>query len=246
MRKAKSIFFSVDKDVELGQEVTDEILSNPSEYPVLKRKEYPEAYAHLDSMRDVLLATGQIKYADRFHWEVFIIDKEVLNAFALPGGNTFYYTGLIKFLDDEASMAGVMAHEFVHADHRHSTNGMTKMYGVQTMLSVIIGDESGVIEDILAQLASGATSLAFSRADEYEADEYAVRFLYETGWDARGVARFFEKMDTEDGAEWMKYLKTHPSPDDRVSEIERHPENLGGKEGGEFPDRYQELKNNLP
>lgn len=244
--EGKVNIFSVDKDVELGQEVTREILSNPAEYPVLDREEYSEAYEHIERIRDGILATGEVKYADRFDWEVYIIDQEVLNAFALPGGNTFYYTGLINFLDNEASLAGVMAHEFAHADRRHSTNRMTKMYGVQTMLSLIIGDEPGVVEEILASLAGGATALAFSRDDEYEADEFAVKYLYKTGWDARGVAYFFEKMDTEEGADWMKYFSTHPNPDDRIDEIKKHHENLGGKEGEKFTDRYQELKNSLP
>ncbi len=238
--------FSVEKDLELGQEVTREILNNPQEYPILDRSEYPDAYAHIERIRDGLLNSGEIKYADKFEWEVFIIDKEVLNAFALPGGNTFYYTGLIKFLDNEASLAGVMAHEFAHSDLRHTTTRMTKMHGVQTLLSLIIGEEPSLVEDIAAQLAAGATSLAFSRKDEYEADEYAVRFLYETDWDARGVAYFFEKMDTEEGAEWMKYFSTHPNPSDRIEKIKEYHKNLGGKEGEKFTDRYTDLKNSLP
>lgn len=238
--------FSVDKDIELGQQVTREILNNPQEYPVLDRDEYPGAYEKIEHIRDGLLASGQIKYADRFDWDVYIIDEDVLNAFAVPGGNTFYYTGLIKFLDDEASLAGVMAHEFAHADRRHSTNRMTKMYGVQTLISMVVGEDPTLTEDILAQLGGNLTQLAFSRDDESEADEYAVRYLYETNWDARGVAYFFEKMDSEEGADLMVYFKTHPNPDDRIDMIYEHHQTLGGNDGNKFPDRYDELKNSLP
>lgn len=245
--EGKINIFSVDKDVELGQEVTQEILSNPQEYPVLDRNDYPEAYAHIERIRDGILASGEIKYADRFDWEVYIIDQDVLNAFALPGGNTFYYTGLIKFLENEASLAGVMAHEIAHADKRHSTNRMTKQYGVSTLLSMLIGEEATLVEKIAASLALGATENKFSREDEYEADESAVKYLYRTDWDARGVAYFFEKMGTEeDNADWMVYFQTHPNPSDRVEKVYEHHENLGGKEGDTFPDRYQEFQNSLP
>ncbi len=245
--EGKINLFTVSQDVEFGNQVTDEILANSQEYPILKKSDYPEAYAYLEGMRDKLLATGQIKYAEQFDWDIYIIDQDVLNAFAVPGGNTFYYTGLLKFLDNEASLAGVMAHEFAHADRRHSTNRMTKMYGVQMLLSVIAGEETTVVEDLLLQLAGQGTSLAFSRNDEYDADEYAVRFLYETNWDARGVAYFFEKMGTEaDNPDWMVYFQTHPNPDDRIQKIHEHHQNLGGKEGEVFNERYQDLKNSLP
>lgn len=238
--------FSVDKDIELGEQVTQEVLNNPDEYPVLDKDQYSEVYERLEDIRDQLLASGEIRYADRFDWEIYIIDKEVLNAFAVPGGNTFYYTGLIKFLDDEASLAGVMAHEFAHADRRHSTNRMTKMYGVQTLISMALGEDPAMIEEVLGQLGGSLTGLAFSRGDEYEADKYAVRYLYETDWDSRGVAYFFEKIGPQEGAEWMKYFQTHPNPSDRIDRIYEHHESLGGKEGNTYPERYEELKNSLP
>ena len=245
--EGKINLFTVSQDVEFGEQMTQEILSSPSEYPILSRQEYPEAYAYLEGMRDKLLATGEIKYADEFAWDIYIIDQDVLNAFAVPGGTTFYYTGLIKFLEDEASLAGVMAHEFAHADKRHSTNRMTKMYGVQTLLSVIAGEETTVVENLLLQLGGKGTELFFSRDDEYEADESAVRYLYKTTWDARGVAHFFEKIGTEaDNSDLMVYFQTHPNPSDRIQKIYEHHENLGGKEGDLFESRYQELKNSLP
>lgn len=245
--EGKINLFTVSQDVEFGEQMTQEILANPTEYPILSRRDYPEAYAYIEDMRDKLLATGEIKYADEFDWDVYIIDQDVLNAFAVPGGTTFYYTGLIKFLDNEASLAGVMAHEFAHADKRHSTNRMTKMYGVQTLLSVIAGEETTVMENLLLQLGGKSTELFFSRDDEYEADESAVRYLYKTDWDARGVAYFFEKMGTEaDNPDWMVYFQTHPNPSDRIEKIHEHHQKLGGNVGDVFSERYQELKNSLP
>lgn len=238
--------FTISDDIQLGREITEEILSNPQDFPVLDEKDYPEAYEHLRRMRDYILTNGNVKHADVFDWDVYIIDEDVLNAFALPGGNTFYYTGLINYLDDEASFMGVMAHEFAHCDLRHSTARLTKMYGIQVLAAILLGNDPSLAAEIAASLAMGLTQLSFSRQDEYEADEYAVRYIYPTNHDSRGVAYFFEKMELEDGSDWMIYFSTHPHPNDRIDKIYEHWENLGGKEGEKFPDRYQDFKNSLP
>lgn len=239
-------FFSVSEDVSLGEEITREILNNPEEYPVLDRNQYPQAYAYLERMRDDILASDDIRHDDKFAYNVYIIDKDVFNAFAVPGGNTFYYSGLIKFLDNEASLAGVVAHEIAHADRRHSTNRLTKIYGFQIVASLLLGNNPGLVEQILADFALNSTALAFSRQDEFEADEYAVRYLYPTEIDARGVAYFFEKIDAEPSPGWMVYFSTHPPDDERIEAIHEKHQELGGKEGNLFEDRYQEFKNMLP
>ncbi|MFW5687826.1 MAG: M48 family metalloprotease, partial [Bacteroidota bacterium] len=242
--------FTVEDDIQMGREITEEILANPEEYPILDEAEYPAAYQHIRRIRDNVLASGdqsgELRFKDQFDWNVYIIDQEVLNAFALPGGNTFYYTGLIKYLEDEASFAGVMAHEFAHCDRRHSTNRMTKIYGYQVVLSMILGNDPTLAAQIAADLALGLRALAFSREDEYEADEYAVKFMYPNELDSRGVAYFFEQMELEEGSDWMIYFSTHPHPDDRIEKIYEHHQALGGEEGDLHTERYQDFKNSLP
>ncbi len=239
-------FFTISDDIALGRQITGEILSNPQDFPILDENEYPEAYEHLRRMRDEILEKGNLRYAKVFDWDVFIIDENVLNAFALPGGNTFYYTGLINYLDDEASFKGVMAHEFAHCDRRHSTARLTKIYGLQILASVLLGNDPSIAAEIATSLALGLTSLSFSRANEYEADKYAVRYIYPTEHDSRGVAYFFEKMELEEGADWMIYFSTHPHPNDRIARIYEEWGELGGKEGQLFADRYLDFKNSLP
>lgn len=239
-------FFTVDQDIQFGRDVVDEIIANPEQYPILDRNEFPEAYAHIERVRDNILKSSQLRYADRFDWDVYIINDDVLNAFALPGGTTFYYTGLIKFLDDEASLAGVMAHEIAHSDRRHSTNRLTKQYGYSVLLSFILGNNPSIAAQVAGQLAMGLGTLAFSREDEYEADEYAVRYLSDTDYDPRGVAYFFIKMDPDETPKAMTYLSTHPSPLDRIEKIMQNHVKYGGKEGDRFESRYQDFKNSLP
>ncbi len=168
--------FTIEDDKQLGAQLEQEILNNPQEYPVLPESQYPEAYAYLDAMGQDVLASEDVRYRNEFDWEFYIIDQDVLNAFAAPGGKLFFYTGLIKFLDRPSALAGVVGHEIAHADRRHSTEQMTKLHGLQMLLSIVTGNEDpGLISNIAASLLS----LKFSRDDETEADEYSVEYLCE-------------------------------------------------------------------
>lgn len=243
--------FTLQQDVEMGEEVVNQILSDPVNYPILNRTTNKAAYDYLNKIKMKLLNSGKIKYTEEFAWNTYIIDQDVMNAFAVPGGTTFYYTGLLKYLDNEASLAGVMAHEFAHADKRHSTTILTKKYGYQTLLGMFVGEESKLATQIAVQLAEGAVDLKFSRDNEYEADECAVRYLNETDYDPRGVAYFFEKMmageaEHKSDPDWLVYFKTHPNEDDRIEKIYEHHKNLGSKKGEKFEDEYAAFKKLLP
>ena len=199
----------------------------------------------IERVRDSLLATGEVNYDNLFTWNVHIIHNDsVLNAFCTPGGYIYFYTGLIRFLDNEAEFAGVMGHEMAHAAQRHSTQQMTNAYGMQLLLSIVLGQNPNALAEIAADLAAGVASLAFSRDDEYESDEYSVRYLYKTSYDARGVAGFFEKI--EGSPQPPEFLSTHPNPGNRVEKINEVWTELGGKTGETYPERYQQFKNTLP
>lgn len=237
--------FAVDDDIALGKQVDAEIASNPQEYPILDSATHPEAYAHLYRIRNTILASGKVFYAQRFQWRCRIIQNDsVVNAFCVPGGNMYYYTGLIKLLDNEAQFAGVMAHEMAHADRRHSTDQLTKAYGIQILFGILLGNNASTLEQIIADLAGGLGTLAFSRSNEYEADEYAVKFVYPTELDAASLGDFFTKLEGQ--AHPPTFMSTHPSPEDRLEKINEHFQALGGVHGGTFTERYQQFKASLP
>jgi predicted Zn-dependent protease len=209
--------FSVQDDIELGQQLRDEILANPAEYPILDQTQYASAYSYMQDIVDDILASGEVRYADEFAWEVYIIDdSETLNAFAAPGGYIFIYTGILKFLDQKDDFVGVMGHEMAHADLRHSTTQLTEIYGVSTLLSLFLGEDQELLQNILNSLLS----LRFSRGDESESDAASVRYLCETEYAANGAASFFEKLVAQGAAGGVpEFLSTHPSPDNRVEAI---------------------------
>ncbi len=211
--------FSIQDDIALGQQTRDQIAADPAQFPILNPATNAAAYAYIYALRDDILASGQVIHKDDFPWEIKIIkDDAVQNAFCTPGGFIYVYTGLIKYLDDKSSLAGVMGHEMAHADKRHSTTQMTKQYGVQTMLDVVLGKDQGLLTQIGTQLIS----LKFSRTDESQADEYSVKYLCPTKYQADGAANFFQKIIDMGAAKQPEFLSTHPNPDNRVKDIHQH------------------------
>lgn len=230
--------FPVSKDIELGKQLVSYLESDTSDIIILEPSSYPAAYSHIYRMRDAILNSGEVKYKDRFEWRIRIIhDDETLNAFCAPGGYIYIYTGIIKYLDNEYELAGVLGHEIAHADKRHSTNQMTTQFGLSIMLAVVGGDETA-----LGQLGAGLLLLKYGRAYEEEADEWSVRYLCETEYKADGAAQFFRKIGS---ASVPEFLSTHPNPENRVESIEALAAELKCT-GTETLLKYNELKASLP
>ena len=236
--------FSVQDDIDFGREFDQHVFAS-GEFNIVNESQYPDAYAYINRYKDKLLATGEVAYTDQFDWKVRIIkDDETINAFAVPGGYLYFYTGLIKTLDNEAEFVGVMAHEIGHVACRHSTKQLTKAYGVELMLSMLLGKNQNQWVQIASELAGGLAALKFSRDDEYEADKCAVQYTYKTEWDARGISDFFDKLESHSST--PAFLSTHPSDEQRVKKVVEEWTKLGGKQGGYFPELYDSFKSTLP
>ncbi|HEX5170987.1 MAG TPA: M48 family metalloprotease [Cyclobacteriaceae bacterium] len=222
------VIFSVENDVQLGQQVHNEIANSP-EYEILPPESFPQAYSYLYSLRDAILNSGEIAYRDEFEWNLYILkDDQIQNAFATPGGYIYIYTGLIKYLDHADDLAGVLGHEMAHADLRHTVRNLQKIYGVNLLLAIALGNEPSQLEQIAAQIAGTLAGLSFSRQFEEEADGQSVEYLSHTQYACNGAALFFIKMNEEgDGAQPPEFLSTHPNPDNRIEAINAKAESIG-------------------
>lgn len=237
--------FSIEDDKDLGQQVKTEIRNNPQEYPILDRAQNPEAYAYIDQMLVDILNSGEVTYRDEFNWEVDIIDdRETLNAFCAPGGYICVYTGLIDYLDNGSDLAGVMGHEIAHADKRHVTDRLTKVYGLQTLLGLVLGENQGLVTEVAATLLV----LEFTRNNEEEADMFSVIYLCPTEFKSDGAATFFQQLIEDDATgNTPQFLSTHPNPENRVPNIRNAAESRGCNTN--YPQEeqaaYNAFKNNL-
>jgi len=240
-------FFSIQDDKNFGAQMEAEIAASPGQYPLLSQAQYPGAYAYLENMKQQILASGKLEHANDFAWKLYIVnDPTVQNAFCTPGGYIYVYTGLIKYLENASSLAGVIGHEMAHADRRHSTKQMTEQYGLSLMFGIIAGTTG---QQQITEIVANLSSLAFSRADEKDADAHSVIYLCPTQYRANGAADFFEKIVASGAQQPPAFLSTHPNPDNRVANIKGKSTELGC--GGnpttqvEFND-YVSFKNSLP
>ena len=236
--------FSIDDDIKLGEQLAQEIAADPANYPILNQSQYPKAYEHLGRITNTLLNTGKVKYRDRFRWQMTIIqDDNTLNAFCAPGGYIYVYTGIIKFLDSEDQFAGVLGHEIAHADKRHSTDRLTKQYGVSMLLDLLLGQNKGA----LAGVATNLATLAYSRSAETESDMASVEYLCATDYNATGTAGFFQKLiDQGQTGGPPAWLSTHPAPDRRVENIQQKAKDLNCTNTETHAARYGDFKMSLP
>jgi predicted Zn-dependent protease len=240
------VVFSVENDVQLGQQVKAEILADPK-IKILSQTQYPDVYNFLYHIRDGILNSGTVSYKTEFAWEVYVIDDDsTLNAFATPGGYIYVYTGLIKYLDHADDLAGVMGHEMAHADLRHTVRNLQKQYGVQALLAIALGRDPNALAQIAAQVAGQLAGLKFSRDYETEADSHSVDYLSKTEYACNGAAYFFIKLTAaEQGGQPPEFLSTHPNPENRIENINGKAQSLGCKTTLASNTGYDAIKQSL-
>jgi len=151
-----------------------------------------------------------------------VIDSDEINAFALPGGFFYVNSGLILAADEEAELAGVMAHEIAHVAARHQMQQMTRLqYANMATIPLIFVGSWGVYQaaSLAINLALPITFMKFSRNFESEADYLGVQYMYKTGYDPQAFISFFEKVEAKDKKKpgtLSKAFASHPPTPDRI------------------------------
>lgn len=228
LKKADEInLLTLQQEIELGKKVKAEIEADPKKYPILPEQGNEAVYQYIRNITNQILNTGKVAHRKDFAWEVKIInDDKTLNAFCTPGGYIYVYTGIIKFLDSEDQLAGVMGHEIAHAAQRHSGRAITKAYGINIVLSLLTGGSNNQNVQLVKQITEGLVGLKFSRNHETEADEHSVKYLCGTSYNAAGAAGFFKKIQGKGGTP-PAFLSTHPDPKNRVQDIQNNAKKMG-------------------
>jgi len=157
----------------------------------------------------------------RVPFTIKVLDTDEVNAFALPGGFFYVNSGLILAADDEAELAGVMAHEIAHVAARHATKNMTRaqIWNLASVPLIFLGGPVAFAISEVASLAIPMTYLKFSRDAEREADLLGLEYDYAAGYDPHAFVEFFEKLNLEGKKKHSALAKafaTHPMNDDRI------------------------------
>lgn len=242
-KKADEVnLLTIEQEIDLGKKVKAEIEADPKKYPLLAEQGNEQVYSYIRGITQKILNTGKVANRNKFAWEVKIIkDDKTLNAFCTPGGYIYVYTGLIKYLDSEDQLAGVMGHEIAHAAQRHTGRSITKAYGLDMVLTILTGGKNSQTVQVAKQITEGIAGLKFSRNHEAEADEHSVMYLCPTGYNAAGAAGFFKKIQTQ-GGKTPEFLSTHPDPKNRVKDIEALAKKMGCNKPDTSVTEYARIK----
>ena len=176
-------------------------------------------------------------YQYEFH---VLADPNQVNAFAMPGGQIFITAGLLKRLESEDQLAGVLGHEVGHVVARHSAEQMAKQDLTQGLVGAagVLGGDMNSAQ--YAQMIGNMVNMKYGREDELESDDLGVRFMVQTGYDPHALIRVMEILDEASGGQARpEFQSTHPSPENRVAKIRAAIEKYGGSETpsnqGELP-----------
>lgn len=209
-------------EIALGLQLDQEIRKNVKEYPIYTKNPAVVSYIDNNIFKEIL-RSPEIKKSAVYTYKMEIIDKDsILNAFATPGGYVYIYSGLLKYLDSEAALAGVIAHEIAHIELRHSTQRMTKANLLNIGASLLLGQSPSQVAVLAANLFSGLYLLKNSRKDEDQADDYSFRYLVGSRFYEGSVKFFFEKLKAEGKVSSIKqsgletFFSTHPDPIERI------------------------------
>lgn len=201
----------------LGLQVKNDLEQNQH----VKYLNDPAVNLYVTNVASKVIAFGR-QVRPEVKWEVHVIDDpNTVNAFATPGGYLYVYSGLLLAADNEAELAGVMAHETGHVIARHAARNMVAAYGLQALTSLALGQNPNLGLQIAANLAQQGTLLAHSRADETEADQYGVVYASKAGYDPHALATFFQKLQSKEGnlPKVLSYLSDHPATADRIAHV---------------------------
>jgi len=233
--------FSKEQDVQVGQENATQVRKQMT---VIKDPVLTE-YVNRVGKR---LMSAQEAQESGFPFTFEVVADPSINAFALPGGPMFINTGLLRAVDNEAQLAGVMGHEMSHVILRHGTNQASKSKLIELPAVLASQMSGGSMMGQLAQLGIGlganSVLLKFSRTAESQADLTGSHLMAESGYNPVEMARFFKKLNAEGGQRAPQFLSDHPNPENREKAIEqeitRLPQQNYGYQTGEF-ERMKEV-----
>ena len=164
-----------------------------------------------------------------FDWKIHVVDRDIPNAFCLPGGKIVVYTGILPYVKNEAGLATIIGHEIAHAVARHGGERLSQQVAIQGISSVgseIFKDEAGKLDNktkaIIGALGLGATIgvlLPYSRTHEMEADRIGQLYMAKAGYDPLESIRLWERMAKINKPPIPVWLSTHPADQDRIQNL---------------------------
>jgi predicted Zn-dependent protease len=217
---------SVQEEIEIGRAANEQIRARVPEL----RDTTVASYVRDVGKRLIRAAPGE-----KYPYSFSVADLPEINAFSLPGGPVWINRGVLSKAGNESQMASVLAHEIAHIAQRHGadrlTQGMVAKWGLG-LLGALLGNTGGAgTVQAAAGFLTGGVFLKFNRDEEREADRVGMMILTRSGWSGKGMVELFEMLGREASRNRESvdaFLSSHPSPQDRIENLSRVSQRLGG------------------
>jgi hypothetical protein len=205
-------WYSIESEIRMGKEYATQIEAS------LKLVTDPTVNEYINRVGQNLVRNSDAKVP----FTIKVVDSDVINAMALPGGFFYVNSGLILAADNEAELAGVMAHEIAHVAARHTTRQLTRYQFINyaSLPLIFVGGGIGLAAREAAGIGIPMTFLKFSRGFEAEADYLGIQYMYKAGYDPNEFVNFFEKIQAQEKKKpgsVAKVFTDHPQTPDRIT-----------------------------
>jgi predicted Zn-dependent protease len=218
---------SVDEEWQLGQQLAQDVAKQ------VRFNNDPALNAYVTQLGQRLVAQTPAPY-NSLPWDFHVVEDPTLNAFSIPGGHVYVNTGLIAAAENASELAGVMAHEISHVTARHSTEQISRQYGLSVLAGLVLGQDPGALQQIAAQIVAGGALARFSRDAEREADELGIQAMARAGYNPRGMADMFRVLlanSQSNPSRVEQFFATHPTTESRIRDAEQMAVQIGTPAG---------------
>ena len=235
VNKGQFNLLSIEDEWQLGNQLAADLARQ------LRLVDDPVAQEYVESVGRRVVAQSEMA---NLPWHFHIVADPEVNAFTIPGGHVYVNTGLIKNAATASQLAGVMAHEISHVLARHSTEQLSRQYGLSVIAGAVLGQNPGQLTQIAAQIIAGGALARFSRDAEREADNIGIQAMAAAGYNPNGMAAMFEVLLAQRQGQPGKleqFFSTHPLTEERVRDARSRAAQLGDRGITDEP-QYQDIR----
>ena len=179
-----------------------------------------ELTGDIDSLKSKQLMAfiEELNIDTRYDLQAIVLDQDIVNAMALPGGYVVVYTGILKKIESSEELSALIGHEVGHVELKHSLRQLVNSMSKSLLLQAVLGSDA--LTGMIGELAGSLDQMAYSRDAEREADDFGFHVLEENKLNPQGMVDLFERLKAEhDGmpnSELLNLVSTHPSTDERI------------------------------
>jgi predicted Zn-dependent protease len=215
----RKFIVSDEQEIQIGKNLKAQILADTKNYPQYNGNQ--TVINFVNTMGQQIASVQKDRPGFPFTFTIIRNDTEI-NAFSIPGGNVFVYTGLLKAVDNSAELAGVLAHEIGHITKYHCIDKVLEGQSVDYINSLIFGSDSSSLA-VIANLATQVAFLKYSREDEFQADSCAVAYSTKATYNPVAIANFFTDLKNryKDTPAILVPFSSHPPFSDRIEYVNK-------------------------